>query len=229
MRYTVTMVHLIHKKRLVTFAALLLLAAIVSIAVINGIVVNTADRYIVAKDRLSDDVADCIIVLGARVYADRGLSPMLQDRVDEGIRLYNEGRAPKLLMSGDNSVVNYNEVYAMKQYAVENGVPANAIFMDHAGFSTYDTMYRAKAVFAVETAIVVTQRYHLYRAVYVGQSLGIDIKGVAAKQIDYPGQGSRDAREIAARVKDFGMVVFRPEPKFLGDVIPITGQPPVWE
>lgn len=223
------MVHLIHKKRLVTFAALLLLAAIVSIAVINGIVVNTADRYIVAKDRLSDDVADCIIVLGARVYADRGLSPMLQDRVDEGIRLYNEGRAPKLLMSGDNSVVNYNEVYAMKQYAVENGVPANAIFMDHAGFSTYDTMYRAKAVFAVETAIVVTQRYHLYRAVYVGQSLGIDIKGVAAKQIDYPGQGSRDAREIAARVKDFGMVVFRPEPKFLGDVIPITGQPPVWE
>jgi vancomycin permeability regulator SanA len=224
------MVHLEYKKKpLVSIAVLLVLVAIVCIAVINGVVVNTAERYIVEDDRFGDDVADCIIVLGARVYADRGLSPMLKDRVDEGIRLFNEGYAPKLLMSGDNSMVNYNEVYAMKQYAVSQGVSADAIFMDHAGFSTYDTMYRAKAVFAVETAIVVTQRYHLYRAVYVGKALGMDIKGVSAAQTDYPGQGSRDAREIAARVKDFGMVMFQPEPKYLGDVIPITGQPPVWE
>ena len=238
MRYTVAMIHLKQKsstekgrlyKRIASIAIILLLLSAACIAVINGVVVLTANRSIVDGDRPEFDIADCIIVLGARVYADRGLSPMLQDRVDEGIRLYNEGHAPKLLMSGDNSMVNYNEVYAMKQYAVENGVPADAIFMDHAGFSTYDTMYRAKAVFAVETAIVVTQKYHLYRAVFVGNALGMVITGVSAAEIEYPGQGSRDLREIAARVKDFGMVMLQPEPKFLGDVILITGQPPVWE
>ena len=111
----------------------------------------------------------------------------------------------------------------MRDYALEAGVPAADIFMDHAGFSTYESMYRALEVFQVDSVVVVTQEYHLYRAVYVARSLGLDAVGVASDPRQYTAQFYRDAREILARNKDFFYCVFKPLPTFLGEAIPIWG------
>lgn len=171
--------------------------------------------------QLSD--VDCIVVLGCQVRDDGSLSHMLEDRVKRGVALYDLDAAPKLLMSGDHGTENYDEVDAMKRYAVENGVPSEDVFMDHAGFSTYETVYRAKAIFGADKVIIVTQEYHLYRAVYAAEALGIEAYGVAADYREYSGQTSRDIREVLARIKDFFMCIFQPEPTYLGETIPISG------
>ena len=117
--------------------------------------------------------ADAIVVLGASVLADGTPSTILQDRLDDGIQLYFAGVAPKIIMSGDNGTASYNEVKAMKSYAIAQGVPSEDIFCDHAGFSTYESMYRAKYVFGCERIVVATQTYHLYRALWSAQCLGM--------------------------------------------------------
>lgn len=175
-----------------------------------------------ALEDLSALDADCILILGASVLGDTP-SKMLSDRLDVGIALYQAGVAPKLLLSGDNGQVYYNEVAVMLKYALDAGVPAEDIFLDHAGFSTYESMYRAGAVFEVQKAVVVTQGYHLYRALYDARGLGIEAAGVASDQKVYGGQAYRDLREIAARIKDFFMVLAKPEPTYLGEAIPIGG------
>ncbi|MBQ3185890.1 MAG: YdcF family protein, partial [Firmicutes bacterium] len=109
---------------------------------------------------------ECIMVLGASVHPDGTPSPMLEDRLEAGIELYNRGVAPKLLLTGDNGQIEYNEVEAMKNYAVNAGVPEEDIFLDHAGFSTYDSVYRASYVFGVESMVAVTQEYHLFRTLH---------------------------------------------------------------
>ena len=126
-------------------------------------------------------------------------------------------------MSGDHGREDYDEVNVMKSYAVENGVPDSDVFMDHAGFSTYDSIYRAKAVFEADSIIIVTQKYHLYRALYIAERLGVNAVGVSADLDDYSGQLKRDLREIAARDKDFFSCLFKPEPKYLGEKIPVSG------
>ena len=166
---------------------------------------------------------DCIIVLGCQVKEDGTLSHMLRDRLSRGVELYQMGAAPKLLMSGDHGRKAYNEVGAMKQYAIDNGVPSEDVFMDHAGFSTYETVYRAKEVFQARRVIIVTQQYHLYRALYIADSLGLEAYGVSADHRTYAGQTMRDIREVLARVKDFAMCIFEPKPTYLGEEIPITG------
>lgn len=166
---------------------------------------------------------DCVVVLGCFVHENGVPSHMLEDRLRRGVALYERKAAPKLLMSGDHGTEGYDEVDAMKRYAVEAGVPSVDVFMDHAGFSTYETVYRAKEVFAAEKIIIVTQKYHLYRALYIAEKLGLEAYGVDADYRQYVGQTQRDIREILARVKDFFMVIFRPEPTFLGEVIPISG------
>ncbi len=167
--------------------------------------------------------ADCILVLGAGIRPDGTPSFMLRHRLDKGIELYEAGVAPKLLLSGDNGQERYDEVNAMKGYVLAQGVPAEDIFLDHAGFSTYDSIYRAKAVFAVEEAVVVTQNYHLYRALYIARRLGLQAVGVSAEGSHYSGQWGRDVREFLAKNKDFVMCFIKPEPKYLGEVIPISG------
>ena len=131
--------------------------------------------------------------------------------------------APKLLMSGDHGRVSYDEVNAMKQFAIDRGVPSEDVFMDHAGFSTYETMYRAKEVFAAKRVIIVTQKYHLYRAVYIAEQLGLEAYGVDSDLQSYIKQPYYNAREILARDKDFVKVIFKPKPTYLGEVIPISG------
>ena len=111
----------------------------------------------------------------------------------------------------------------MKQFAIDRGVPSSDVFMDHAGFSTYETMYRARDVFSAKKVVIVTQQYHLYRAIYVARQLGLEAYGVASDPREYAGQPIREAREILARVKDFVMCIFEPKPTYLGEVIPVFG------
>ena len=166
---------------------------------------------------------DCIMVLGALVYADGRPCHMLEDRLNRGIELCQNGISDRLLMTGDHGQEEYDEVNVMKRYASDAGVPKDCIFMDHAGFSTYDSMYRAKEVFQVRKMVIVTQRYHMPRALYIANELGINAYGVCAEEIRYGGQTMRDIREVAARIKDLWSVFRKAEPKYLGEAIPISG------
>ena len=167
--------------------------------------------------------ADCILVLGCRVHEDGSPSLMLADRLEKGIELYESGASARLLMSGDHGRSEYDEVNTMKAFAVEQGVPSEAVFMDHAGFSTYDSIYRAKDVFQAEKIIVVSQEYHLSRALYMAERLGLYAYGVAAADISYQGATYRSLREAAARGKDFLLAWVQPQPKFLGEAVPVSG------
>lgn len=191
---------------------------------INAWVKCSVSDRILTEDQASllQDV-DCIIVLGCQVRSDGSPSHMLEDRLKRGVALYDLGAAPKLLMSGDHGTETYDEVDAMKRYAVNAGIPSADVFMDHAGFSTYETVYRAKEIFGADKVLIVTQQYHLYRALYIADALGIEAYGVGADYRQYSGQFARDVREVLARVKDFGMGIFQPEPTYLGDAIPISG------
>ena len=211
------------KKRLLIIAAVLAALAAGTVFVPDIIVVSSAkDRIITADEAAELENTDCVLVLGAGVR-DGNPTPMLRDRLITGISLYKSGVAPKIIMSGDHGREDYDEVNVMKSYAVENGVPDGDVFMDHAGFSTYDSVYRAKAVFEADSIIIVTQKYHLYRALYIAERLGVNAVGVSADLDDYSGQLKRDLREIAARDKDFFSCLFKPEPKYLGEKIPVSG------
>lgn len=183
---------------------------------------DTATREEV--EDLSSISPECILVLGASVTSDGVPSPILQDRLDTAIDLYNKGVAPKLLLSGDNGQMVYNEVKAMQNYALEAGVDENDIYLDHAGFSTYESIYRAKYIFKVDSMIVVTQTYHLYRSLYGCRRMGITAMGAAADQYTYAGQEKREIREVLARDKDFVKWIFKPQPTFLGDAVPISAE-----
>lgn len=201
----------------------ILLAAILcgsAVMIANGHVKATTALQILSPEQaaqLSD--VDCIIVLGCLVKADGTPSDMLEDRLLQGIALYQSGTAPKLLMSGDHGQKEYDEVNTMKAFAIQAGVPSEDVFMDHAGFSTYESIYRAKEIFGAKKIVIVTQEYHLYRALYVAQSLGIEAYGVSADLRTYAGQTKRDVREVLARIKDLAYTVFKPEPTYLGDPI----------
>ena len=190
----------------------------------NYYVRKSVEGHNLETDENSEGLSvDCILVLGCGLRPDGEPTQMLKDRLDAGIALYQSGAAPKLLMSGDHGRVQYDEVNRMKQYAIDRGVPSRDVFMDHAGFSTYESMYRARDVFQVQRALVVTQEYHLYRALYDGKQLGLEVWGVPAKKIRYGGQRRRDIREILARNKDILFCLVRPEPKYLGEAIPVSG------
>ena len=183
----------------------------------------TADKIVTSEAASALSDVDCILVLGCGVWDDGTPSHMLEDRLKRGVSLYDLGAAPKLLMSGDHGRTNYDEVNAMKIYAVDTGIPSENVFMDHAGFSTYESMYRAKEIFRVKKMIIVSQGYHLYRAIYIAESMGIEAYGVASDYRSYVGQSTRDLREMLARVKDFGTCILKPEPTYLGEAIPIWG------
>jgi SanA protein len=198
------------------------LVGLLLIAGMNLAVMGSKD-YIVAAGETAGLDADCILVLGAGITDAGNPSPMLQDRLLQGIALYEAGAAGKLLMSGDHGQTDYDEVNVMKQFAVDYGVASEDVFMDHAGFSTYESLYRARDVFAADKIIIVTQKYHLYRALYIADVLGIEAYGVASDSRTYQGQAYRELREILARCKDFIVCLFQPPPTFLGEAIPVSG------
>lgn len=215
------------KRMLWTIAIALVVLALfgaVTVLIINHHVKSTVtDKILTVDEAATLNDVDCIIVLGCQVRADGSLSDMLHDRLARGVEVYHAGVAPKLLMSGDHGQDDYDEVGAMKRFAIENGVASEDVFKDHAGFSTYETMYRAKEVFQAKKVVIVTQEYHLYRAVYIAEQLGLEAYGVSADLRTYRGQLKRDVREVLARCKDYAMCLFKPEPTYLGDSIPVSG------
>lgn len=201
---------------------LTLTVGIYALLVNNYVISSTKNQLVTSNAAAEINDIDCIIVLGCQVKENGKPSAMLKDRLDRAVELYKLGVAPKILMSGDHGRTNYNEVKAMKEYAVSHGVPSSDIFMDHAGFSTYETVYRAKEIFKCKKAVIVTQEYHIYRALFIANALDIEMYGVSSDYHTYRGQFMRDFREILARNKDFLTTIFKPEPTFLGDEIPIS-------
>lgn len=191
---------------------------------VNNYIKNKTAFQIVnnIKDISKSKDIDCILILGAGIWGEEpGL--LLKDRLEKGIELYRLGITNKIIMSGDHGRKEYDEVNVMKDYALKKGIPSEDIFMDHAGFSTYDSIYRAKEIFKVKKMIIVTQKYHLYRALYISNKLGVKAYGVFAKPIKYSGEVSRKQREILARNKDFLKCMYKPKPKYLGEIIPVNG------
>lgn len=210
-------------KKIIKYVTIVLIVMIVIVLGINFYVkLSTKKQIIGNKDdsRLKD--VDCIIVLGAGVWGDKP-SPMLEDRLLEAISLYENNTSSKIIMSGDHGREEYDEVNTMKNFAIEKGVPSENIFMDHAGFSSYESIYRAKEIFEAKKVVIVTQEYHLYRSLYVANKLGLEAYGVGADPRTYRGQAYRELREILARDKDFVKCIFKPKPTYLGDTIPVNG------
>jgi vancomycin permeability regulator SanA len=148
---------------------------------------------------------------------------MIEDRLKAAINLYDNNVSKKIIMSGDHGRKEHDEVNVMKNYAMELDVPSNDIFMDHAGFSTYESMYRLKHIFGAKSVVIVTQKYHLYRSLYIARSLGIDAYGYAAEDIKYFGDTYRELREILARDKDFFKSIYKPKSTYLGEPIDLNG------
>jgi vancomycin permeability regulator SanA len=213
--------------KLLKFVSLIFLILItvsaLSIIIINSFIKSSTKDLIVSLEEAPNINPDCIIVLGAGVRSDGSPSPMLQDRIITGIKLYENGVSDRLLMSGDHTKKGYDEVNVMKSYAMDRKVPSEHVFMDHAGISTYDSIYRAKEIFQADKLVIVTQEYHLYRALYIAKKLGIDAYGVSADVRIYAGQDLRELREIAARVKDFLKAAIKPSSKIGGEAIPVSG------
>jgi len=211
---------------IITFIVLICLAVIgvATVLGVNAYVKHVGGNYIITPYEATElEDVDCIVVLGCQVKENGKPSDMLADRLERGITLYEQGAAPKIIMSGDHGRKVYDEVNAMKRVAMDAGVPSSDIFMDHAGFSTYESIYRAKEIFKADKLIVVTQDYHLYRALYIAEKLGVKAYGVSSDYHTYWGQSNREAREILARCKDFVKTIFKPEPTFLGEAIPVSG------
>jgi len=210
-------------KKIVIFVAIVIVILIIAISAINLWVKNSTKDKIIDNGEYSNlKEIDCIIVLGAGIWGEKP-SPMLEDRLNQAIDLYKEGVAKKIIMSGDHGRKEYDEVNVMKEYAIEKGVPSEDIFMDHAGFSSYETIYRAKEIFGVKKAVIVTQKYHLYRTLYIAKQFDVEAYGVGADPRSYVGELYRELREILARNKDFIKCIFKPEPTYLGESIPVSG------
>lgn len=210
-------------KRVIIIILIIVLILAVVILGINFFVVETTKDKIITEDQAKElENVDCILVLGAGIWGDKP-SPMLEDRILQGVALYNNGTSSKIIMSGEHRTDEYDEVTVMKDFAIERNVKSEDIFKDHSGFSTYESMYRAKEVFQAKKIVIVSQVYHLNRAIYIAEQLGIEAYGVAANPRKYAGQIFRDIREIAARNKDWFQCIIKAEPEDLGETIPVSG------
>ena len=192
---------------------------------INAYIYEYSSKYILTVEETKDYNVDCVLVLGAGVRNGEP-TPILQERILRSTEVFNTGCTDRILMSGDHGREDYDEVNTMKDFATDNSeVPATNILMDHAGFSTYESMYRAKEIFEVDSLIIVTQEFHLYRAIYDARRLGLEAYGVCADgyfNFALTKELYNDSREFLARVKDFFWCIIQPEPTYLGEVIPIT-------
>ena len=207
-------------KRIIKYMIIIILISIVTLLLINNYIILTTKTKIKNLNELKESNVDCIVVLGAGIRGDSP-SPMLEDRLLTSIDLYRENISKKIIVSGDHGRINYDEVNVMKNYLIDKEIQSKDIFMDHAGFSTYDSIYRTKEIFKTKKIIIVTQKYHLYRALYIADKLGIEAYGVDAEIREYQFQIARDIREFLARIKDFIKCIFKPKPKYLGETISV--------
>ena len=191
--------------------------------ILMEIVQIKGEKRIVTKEHLPKNV-DAIIVLGAGVNENGVPSGILADRLSSALDVLDFGIDGKLILSGDHGRLHYNEVGAMKKYILNSSdIDERNIFLDHGGFSTYETMYRAKAIFKVNTAVVVTNKYHLPRALYLANKLGIEAYGYVSDKRKYQGMRTYKNRERLAQIKDFIYVnILKIKPSFLGEEIPVN-------
>lgn len=199
--------------------ALVVLCTVVVFAVDAHVRSSAGPRIVSVDEAAALGDVDCVLVFGCGVHPDGRPSDMLADRVACGVALYENGTSPKLLMSGDHGRADYDEVNVMRNAAVQAGLPVDDVFMDHAGFSTYESMYRAKNVFGCSRVVIATQTYHLYRALYSAHTLGVDAIGVASDYRSYGKQIWYDVREIPARTKDFFKALFDVPSTYVGEPI----------
>lgn len=210
-------------KRIIVGMIVILFIVFTILLGINFFVVAKTSKKILTQEQAEElEDVDCILILGAGIWGEKP-SPMLEDRLLEGIDLYKNNVSNKIIMSGDHGTKEYDEVNVMKSFAIDRDVKSEDIFMDHAGFSTYESLYRAKEIFQAKKIVIVTQKYHMYRALYIAKQLGIEAYGVNSDPREYGGQSIRELREIIARDKDCIKCIFKPKPTFLGDTIPVNG------
>jgi SanA protein len=209
------------------FLTLIFLAAagFLTTLIINIAMIKSMEKYIYNDiDQIPSRTT--VMVLGAQIRGQT-LSPILKDRVDTGIEMIETGKGHKLLLTGDSGQMYYDETNAMRLYVLANApdILHEDIFMDHAGFSTWDSMYRAREIFEVNDLLIVTQKYHISRAVCMARSLGIDAVGFAVDEEHFMGKNLQAwrTREYLARIKAVYSIVFKIKPRVLGDKIPITG------
>lgn len=206
----------------IVLVSLFILGILLVLGINFYVVFSTKSQFSSIDDLKDINDIDCILVLGAGIWGDKP-SPMLEDRLLFGIDLYKNGVAPKIIVSGDHGREEYDEVNIMKDFITEQDIPSEDVFMDHAGFSTYDSIYRALHIFEAKKIVIVTQDYHLYRALYIASSLGIEAYGISSNPRKYGNQLPRDVREILARDKDFVKCIFKPESTYLGETISVSG------
>lgn len=209
----------IKQKRILQLFALSVVIAIAGFFIVQIQVGQFADSIVEVEQAQPAQVA---LVLGARVYKNNQPSDILSDRLDTAIALYENGTVEKLLLSGDNGQEEYDEVNVMREYVLDAGIDPEDVFLDHAGFDTYDSIYRAKQVFLADSAILVTQDFHLPRALYIAAALELDAQGVSADKQHYVNADYQERREKLARIKAYYNVLANSKPRFSGGVYPLT-------
>lgn len=214
------LVSLLILKHFFIYSAFCLLALVAFIAITNAIFYFGTKKYIY-QDIKDAPTAQAALVPGAAVLRNGALSLIFKDRVDKSIELYNAGKVQKILVSGDNSTESYNEVNPVRHYLLENGIPEGDIFLDHAGFDTYSTMYRARDIFKIDSLVVSTQSFHLPRSVFIARKLGMEAYGINSDKGNILRKNY--IREMFANEKAVIDMMFFRKPKYLGEEIPITG------
>ena len=209
------------KKKIIKYIIIIMLLIIVTLLSTN-IYVKLSTKNRIIDDYTNLNNIDCILILGAGVKNNRP-SLMLEDRLQKELELYNNSVSNRIIVSGDHGRRDYDEVNIMKEYLNQNNVSSSDIFMDHAGFSTYESIYRAKEIFKTKKIVIVSQEYHLYRALFIADKLGLEAYGVKAEPKEYYGDVYREIREVIARIKDFFKVIIKPKPTYLGETIPVSG------
>jgi len=204
----------------VKYILLLIVFLTVAFVFAINIHINKVGNNMCDRDNLNEQVA---LVLGAKVWSNGQMSDVFKDRVKTAIDLYNNGKVRKILISGDHGQENYDEVNAAKDYLLNNNVKPEDIFLDHAGFDTYDSLYRAMYVFKAESLVVITQDFHLPRALYIANKLGMESCGVSADLHKYSGESAMNRREVLAKVKAWLNITFNSKPKYLGNEMPLSG------
>ncbi len=189
-----------------------------------GLRVSAYDRFIV-DDCLADirNERPAALVLGAAVYSGNVPSPVFADRLDTAVELYQAGLVRKIIVSGDHGGPNYDEVNTAKDYLIGKDIPANDIFLDHAGFNTYNSMYRARNVFKADSLLIVTQDFHLARSLFIAKKLGVDAWGCRADRNFYMNIKNMKNREKLANIKAWLDVNLRVKPRFLGSSFDLEG------
>lgn len=210
-----------NKKKILLIILLVFLFLSFMTIFINIHMISSTKEQIIELDDITDiNDFDAIIILGCRVNGDSP-SLMLVKRLEKGIEVYNKINT-KILLTGDNSRKDYDEVNVMRDYLIGSDIDSKDIVLDHAGLNTYDSIYRAKYIFEAKKVVIVTQRYHMYRALYLANELDLEAVGIVADDIPQKGIMLKNKiREILSRDKNYFKVLFKPKSKYLGEVIPI--------